>query len=206
MPRVENVFFNLVTDENSTTELLCNLMQFSGFRIPFLRLFLPEALAKVVAWEDFDTQLATAGGGRPDLQIRNDDIVALVEVKVSAGLAPTPHQRQGYFEFLKQQVGRECWLILLVPRNWAHREELNWELAEPAVAGNKIATCVILWNDVIDVIEKNDLAALSPFLKDFHELLVARFAPKFVAFTDREMQHAVLTRNAKRIGGSPENH
>jgi hypothetical protein len=191
MPRAENVFYNLVTDENSTTELLCNLMRFSGFRIPFLRLFLPEAVAKDVAWEDFDTQLAITGGGRPDLQIWNDDIVALIEIKVSAGLPPTPHQRRGYFELLRKQAAPERWLVFLVPRNWAHQEELNRELAElagSAGTGKKIGTCVILWNDVIEVIEKNDLAALSPFLKDFHELLVARFAPTFVAFTDREIQ------------------
>jgi hypothetical protein len=191
MPRAENVFYNLATDENSTTELLCNLMRFSAFRTPFLRLFLPEAAARDVAWEDFDTQLATTGGGRPDLQIKNNDIVALIEIKVSAGLGPTPHQRRGYFEFLQQQDTAECWLIFLVPRNWAHGEELNRELAELAGAagpGKRIGARVIHWNDVIDVIEKNDLAALNPFLNDFYELLVARFAPKFVAFTAREMQ------------------
>jgi len=191
MPRAENVFYNLVTDENSTTELLCNLMRFSAFRIPFLRLFLPEATATEVVWEDFDTQLATTGGGRPDLQIRNNDFVALIEIKVSAGLATTPHQRRGYFEFLRKQDARECWLIFLVPRNWAHRDELNRELAELAGTvgpGKTIGARVIHWNDVIDVIEKNDLAALNPFLNDFHKLLAARFAPKFVAFTAREMQ------------------
>jgi hypothetical protein len=191
MPRAANVFYNLVTDENSTTELLCNLMRFSAFRIPFLRLFLPEVAAGDVAWEDFDTQLATTDGGRPDLQIRNPGIVALIEVKVSAGLAPTPHQRRGYFEFLLKQDARECCLIFLVPRNWAHREELNRGLAE--LAGTvgpekKNGARVIHWNDVIDLIEKNDLAALNPFFNDFYELLVARFAPKFLAFTVREMQ------------------
>jgi hypothetical protein len=135
--------------------------------------------------------LRPRAGARPDLQLRSEDIVALIEIKVSAGLAPTPHQRRGYFEFLLKQHARECWLIFLVPRNWAHREELNRGLAELAGTvgpGKNIEARVIYWNDVIDLIEKNDLAALNPFFSDFYELLVARFAPKFVAFTAREMQ------------------
>ena len=38
------------------------------------------------------------------------------------------------------------------------------------------------------IIERNDLAALNPFLNDFYALILARFGPKLVAFNTRKIQ------------------
>jgi len=86
MRRVQNIFHNIVTDENSTTELLCNLLRFDVFRVPFLELILPGIDSSEIAWDHIETQIDHGEFGRPDIQIRNGSILALIEVKVVAGL------------------------------------------------------------------------------------------------------------------------
>jgi hypothetical protein len=83
MARTSNIFHNLVTDEGSTTELLCNLMRFAAFRRPLLARFLSDACAAQIGYEDIDTQVDLESHGRPDLIVRNDGVCALVEVKVT---------------------------------------------------------------------------------------------------------------------------
>jgi hypothetical protein len=184
MPRAENVFFNLVTDENSTTELLCNLMRFSAFRTPFLRQFLSETVASEVTGDDFDTQVDLGACGRPDLRIRNKDLVALIEVKVTTGLSLTANQPAGYAEFLTKQNAPERWLVFLVPKLWIPLDGLKKSLSTIV---NSVHTHIIHWEDVTEIIETNDLGALNPFLNDFYKLLMARIAPKSVVFTTKEI-------------------
>jgi hypothetical protein len=190
MPRAANIFYNLVTDENSTTELLCNLMRFSAFRTPFLRQFLSETAATEVAWEDFDTQVGIAGSGRPDLQIWTKDFVALIEIKVAPGVGLTANQPKEYIEFLCNQNARECWLVFLVPKGWQYIRDLERSLEKTAGAENsgaKVQSRIIFWDDVLEAIEKNDLALLNPFLHDFYELLMARLGPKPLVFSAKEI-------------------
>ena len=96
MPRVQNVFHNIVTDENSTTELLCNLLRFDDFRAPFLKLILPDFDSSEIAWDHIETQIDHGKFGRPDIQIRNGSLLALIEVKVVASLDTTKNQPDGF--------------------------------------------------------------------------------------------------------------
>ena len=77
MPRVENVFYNIVTNENSTTELLCNLMRFPEFRVQLLGLILPGANLSGVGWDDIDTQVDLGAYGRPDMEVRRREFTRL---------------------------------------------------------------------------------------------------------------------------------
>jgi hypothetical protein len=190
MPRSENVFFKLVTDENSTTELLCNLLRFPGFRIPFLELFLPARIAGEVKWEDFDTQVRLPEHGCPDLQIRNESVLALLEVKVRRGLAPTNYQMTGYFDYLASDRSNihDRFLFFLVPKNWEYRDFLSQSLRSrvdmSSTAG--IQTGIIFWEQVIEVLEAIDPVVPNEFLHEFNALLIARIAPKPVTFSEIE--------------------
>jgi hypothetical protein len=189
MPRAANIFYNLVTDENSTTELLCNLMRFSVFRTPFLRQFLTETLATEVAWEDFETQVEIEGSGRPDLQIQTKDVLALIEIKVTLGAGLTVNQPEGYIEFLRSQNALDRWLVFLVPKSWECIGDLKSGFEKAAETDNstKVQTRIIFWENVLEIFEKNDLVALNPFLHDFYDLLMARFGPKPLVFPVKEI-------------------
>src|SRR5947209_693451 len=98
MARDTNIFHNLVTDENSTTELLCNLMRFSAFRSLLLTRFLSEACASNISFDDIETQPYLADQVRPDLIISNDRVCVFIEIKVTQFREVTSTQPNGYFE------------------------------------------------------------------------------------------------------------
>lgn len=134
MSRIANVFYNLVTDENSTTELLCNLMRFTAFRRPLLARFLSDTCACKVSWEDIDTQVHLPNCGCPDLLIENDELLALVEVKVKQNQGLTDNQPEGYFAFLLQNHAPQRWLVFLVPKRWEHLQSLEDRLVRLRVS------------------------------------------------------------------------
>jgi len=183
MPRADNVY-NLVTDENSTTELLCNLMKFEAFRLSFLRLFLSDATASDLHWDDIDTQVELPSGSRPDLQIKNERFIALIEVKVSPGLGLTQNQPTAYIEYLLSEDIAERWLVFLVPKAWAHRSSLNLLLQGHA---GGVHTQIVYWEDIVNVIERDNLGATNQFLNEFCQLLVARVAARPVIFSAKEI-------------------
>jgi hypothetical protein len=186
MPRTGNVFYNLVTDENSTTELLCNLLRFDEFRLPFLRLFLSEATASEVSWGDIDTQGGLFNCGIPDLRIENDKLLVLLEVKVTPHLELTSHQSKSYLEYLSKNPKPECLLVFLVPSEWNHLDALDiLRNASSSEEAPKIH--VVHWERIVEIIEQNELGVLNPILNEFGELITGRIAPKPVAFLQKEV-------------------
>ncbi|MGH9670305.1 MAG: hypothetical protein ACRD3A_09350 [Terriglobales bacterium] len=189
MPRSPNIFHNLVTDENSTTELLCNLMRFSAFRRPLLARLFSDAISLQIGWDDIETQVELGDCGRPDLRVSNERVLALVEIKVSQYQGLTDNQPGGYFEFLAKDETPERWLVFLVPRTWIHLGALKASLEHlvNAPRGQMIQTRIVHWEDVIDVIEGNDLPALNSFVNDFCALLAARFLSGPIVFSTEEI-------------------
>jgi hypothetical protein len=188
MPRVQNVFHNIVTDENSTTELLCNLLQFDDFRVRFLQLILPGVDSSEVVWDHIETQIDHGDFGRPDIQIQNGSVLALIEVKVVASLDTTANQPLGYMNFLLTQNEPTRRLVFLVPSDWFKLKEFRQELQR--LGTDAVQTHVFTWDDVVNMIDAHvhafDMG--KPFIEEFKELLVDRVAPKPVAFTSEEIE------------------
>ena len=194
MAREQNIFHNLVTDENSTTEVLCNLMQFTAFRRLLLAKLLPglpETCASQISFDDIDTQARFDDCGQPDLIIKNDVLYALVEVKIYPFRAPTVNQPNGYFKVLTDDKDKtpERWLVFLVPKGWEYRQCLNEDLKKlkDDYHDGIIHTHVAEWEDVLAVIEDNDLQNLNPFLNDFYQMFDEQFRPKPIKFNQKEL-------------------
>ena len=189
MARIQNVFHNIVTDENTTTELLCNLLQFDDFRARFLQLTLPDVDTSEVVWDHIDTQIDHGEYGRPDIQIRNGKILALIEVKVIAGLETTENQPQGYMRYLRTQSEPIRQLVFIVPSNWWHLNQLESELQKlerRGADGIIVQTNVVTWKAVVEMIEMlGDKGNL--FIEEFNQLLIGRVAPKPVVFAQEEI-------------------
>jgi len=186
MPRVQNVFHNIVTDENSTTELLCNLLQFDDFRVRFLQLVLPGVDSLEVGWDHIETQIDHGEFGRPDIQIRNGSILALIEVKVVTSLDTTVNQPQGYMNYLLTQNEPTRVLVFIVPSDWFKLKEFRQEL--PRLRTDAVHTSVFTWDDIVDMIEAHAFDMGKPFIEEFKELLIDRVARKPVAFTSEEIE------------------
>lgn len=187
MPRPSNIFHNVVTNEDSTTELFCNLLRFAAFRYAFLKLFLSDELISNITWEDIDTQFDLSGSGRADLVIQSGDVSALVEIKTTYGRALTENQPAGYLQYLSRSAARETWLVFLVPGKWSHRQELNDRLHSASAHAPRVNTKLITWEEVMGIIEDNDFRLLSPVVNDFSGLIASRIAPTPVVFTKKEV-------------------
>jgi len=190
MHRGWNIFHNLATNENSTTELLCNLSQFAAFRIPFLSLFVDRASAETALYEDCQTQVDVGRHfGRPDLLIHAEGFCALIEVKLSQRLIPTDNQPSGYFRYLLTQNSGTRVLGFLVPQGWVHEEKVKAEIDRLKTTDPTppISVQFVYWEQVIEMIEDLDLAKLNPFVEHFRLLLNGHFGPLDVNFEPNEV-------------------
>jgi hypothetical protein len=80
--REENIFYNLTNDdENSTTELLCNLCKNAIYKDIIMSSLKLNDLK--INYEHIETQKSISGKEKiPDIMIENDDIRIFVENKV----------------------------------------------------------------------------------------------------------------------------
>jgi hypothetical protein len=192
MPRNQSVFHNVVTDENSTTQLLCNLLQFDDFRAPFLELILPGVDSSEVVWGHIDTQIVYDKCGRPDIRIRNESVLALIEVKVGQNTDCTENQPKGYMDFLRERNEPIRRLVFLVPSDWFKLDELRRELQSLqsiGADGRRVDTSIVTWDDVVKMIDAyvHVLDKGKPFIEEFRRRLVGWVVPKPMAFKSDEI-------------------
>jgi len=186
-----SIFDNLVTNENSATELLCNAMRFDPLRRALLALFFSDECSMKVRDDDTDTQVSL-DAGRPDLVVANDDVYAFIEVKVEEHCRLTGNQPGGYFNSLLSDKRPQRWLVFLVPSGWFYHSQLKESLTQlnDAHVGSGIQTRVVHWEAVLDVLEKTSIqnAALSPVLGEFTALFSSWFLPRSIMFTKDNVQ------------------
>jgi hypothetical protein len=190
MARSANIFHKLVANEDSYTELLCNLMRYSAFRRPLLSRILSEESAQHIDYDDIDTQVVLPDSGRPDIVIDSDSVYGVVEVKVDLGRGLTANQPDGYFRHLASKSWASTrWLVFLLPPGWDDGPRLKESLVrlEAADTACGVRTRIVDWHDVLDIIESNDLQALNPFFDEFHDLLEIRFRPRPIVFMRKEV-------------------
>ena len=208
MNRDQNIFYKLVNDENSTTELLCNLMSFASFRRALLARLLPgSSFIDHIEHEDIDTQITLdSGNGRPDVVIDSDRIYSILEIKTELDCTLTENQPDGYLSHLlvsdEKYSEKYCekWLVFLVPKGWIYeyavKDRFNQIKADST--HNLINTSILYWEDVLDIIEGTNLKELNPFFNDFHKMLVRWYRPKQISFTKREFD-MILTKEIPEI-------
>jgi len=199
MPRDLNVFHNLVDDEPSTTELLCNLMRFTAFRRLLLSRFLTDACASQIEFEDITTRARLAEGDCPDIVIANSEIYAFLEVKVDRYRELTQRQRDGsYLKCLSGDTRPERWLIFLVPEGWEYLDVLRKSLGGlDSDRSDGVHTRIRFWkNDVLDVVEMSGLPELSQIVSEFSLLLSPKF--RLIAFSKQEVRMLV----SKELGAA----
>jgi len=181
-----NVFHNLVTNENSATELLCNAMRFDPLRRAVLGLFFSDACSSKIADVDIDTQVSLVQG-RPDLVVSNDEVYSFVEVKVEEHCRLTANQPHGYYNCLLEDKRAQRWLVFLIPSGWFYRDQLkeSLRLLNDAHVGSGIQTRIVHWEAVLDVFEKTSLQneVLSPVLSEFTSLFSSWFLPRSIMFS-----------------------
>lgn len=186
----DNIFLNVVTLENQTTELLRNFLQFKLFRDIFLSLFLSDnEIVNSVENEHVITQKYLQDYGTPDLCIENDSLLVLCEVKIN-DTSLTENQPEGYLNFLlSTEQNIDKWLVFIVPRDYRNYQEIEkkYEMFRIRNPNQTINTKIITWQEIIRIIEAKKLHACSCFICEFYEFIKSRFESKILEFSKEEV-------------------
>lgn len=177
----DSVFFKLAKDENSFTELLCNLLVRDDFGVQVLPLLCPKTPPSSLAGATITTQEIDKDCGRPDIVIRTDEACGLVEVKLDPRRGLTNHQKPGcgYHDYLMKQNVLHRQLLFLVPANWEHSEILQSCLPLNDFA-LKVKVRICFWEHILRATEKDT----DPIVQEFRKVLMCQL--KSVTFSSQE--------------------
>lgn len=170
------IFDNIITKENSFTELFRNYMCYKSFRDLFLALANITSTKESIAFEHFTTQ-QSSNHCRPDIRISTEDIEIFIEIKVWDTYL-TDNQPIGYLQELEEINKSYKSLILIVPYGYKYLHEYEQRKEQYPTSIN----CqTIYWNDIIKIIEQEEINVGHPILDEYLQLLKEWFqAPKII--------------------------
>lgn len=200
--RKENIFYNLIKNETSLTEVFCNFMNYKIFRDLFIKI-VNEKIEKEenkldetkIKFENFDTEVVLNDNeekyGRIDLQLKINDEVYLFEIKIETFTYLTDNQPNGYLEYLKNDTHyKNENLFFILPKGYFHKYEIctNWENKTKYQKKDIENHNIIYWEDILNEIKKQELDRVNVFLNEFCEILDYRwFFFENITFTKNEL-------------------
>lgn len=181
--REENIFYNIIKNETSLTEIFCNFMNYEVFRDLFIDIINKKICKKInkskVKFQDFDTQvplLNEQNNGIIDLQLKiSEKEIYLFEIKIELYTNLTDNQPINYLKYLKDLNIENENLFFIVPKGYYYL--------------NKLYDCnIIYWEDILNEIRKNELDKKNIFINEFCKILDYRwFYFEKVEFTKNEI-------------------
>ena len=176
--RENNIFYNVIRNETSLTEVFCNLMHYKAFRDLFLSFVkektnnLPFENFHNIKYENFETEKEfkfyeeqskeDKKIGRGDLILNVNEIEYIFELKIETTTKTTKKQPNGYLEYLKKQDSNEYEkrLFFILPKDYLHKKDLD-----------KVKENILYWEDFLEIIEKVELDKINIFIEDFCKIL-----------------------------------
>jgi hypothetical protein len=127
MTRRDNIFYKLTREnENSITELFCNLLRTKFIRHICLKFIeIPETIIKTINIENITTQ-KYLDEGIPDIIIKNDNCYYIIENKIRKKTELQDSQKNSYIERLEKEKGKnnkkDVAYIFIVPKEYDTNE------------------------------------------------------------------------------------
>ncbi len=186
MTRDANLYFNLVSREDSLTELLANCLQFPAFRKVFSGLVADKLGMPgfTFGYESVETQKSLSDLSRPDLVIEDESVCVFIECKVSSYRGLTSNQPENYLKHLSTQAGKQTALMFLVPHYYAHKTDLR---AIATNTGLAVPCEVVPWTELIARMERDNIAGANLALRHFLALLHAWFDVTPISFAKEDI-------------------
>ena len=205
--REENIFYNLIKNETSLTEVFCNFMKYKIFR----NLFIDIVNEKIknqenridkskVKFQDFNTEVALKENeekaGRIDLQLKiNEDEIYLFEIKIETFTNLTDHQPKSYLEYLKDENKN---LFFILPKGYFHKKKIFdiWENKNSYNRKEIENHNIIYWEDILEQLKIQEIDKVNFFINEFCNILDFKwFYFEKIVFTKNELD--LMFRNKK---------
>ena len=184
----DNIFQNIVKDENSFTELLCNMMKYKDFQNIFSRFFGIETSETKV-----DTQYRTKKNGIPDLVISYDNGIEFIEAKISDRRL-TKNQPEGYVEELKNESKTTKKLYFIIPKNYYFKKDL--EKRKENIKDKSIPIEIKYWEEFFEHCKKeSNIFLKNNVLFEYYSLLKSWFGYETIIFNKKEQK--IMNENGK---------
>ena len=183
--REENIFYNLIKNETSLTEVFCNFMRYENFRNLFIDIINEKIKNKEniidkskVKFQNFDTEVALNNqkNGRIDFQLKiNANKIYLFEIKIEIFTNLTDNQPQSYLDYLKELELESENLFFILPKGYFHLKKIKNHN-------------IIYWEDILKQIIEQKLDKENIFINEFCKILAYRwFDFKKIIFKENEL-------------------
>lgn len=167
------IFHDLTSEnENTTTQVLANLMQNKTIRDSIIKIIIPNISDEVLNTfnsSSISTQKRIGAAGQPDLVIKSNASFIIIENKIRQYTPPTDHEVDDYIELINNSSESIKCLVFLIPPQYRF---IQYFLT--LVEHNK--HCIIVyWDFLMEELKKKELAEISPLFKeslDFLEQLI----------------------------------
>ncbi len=204
--RLDNIFFNIIKNETSLTEVFCNLLYYKAFRDLFLDIVnkkrkilkLGQLSLSSIQYENFSTEKSFGEDencfdednnkiGRGDLVLKyNNDIEYIYELKIERYTQLTKNQPEGYLCYLKDDTR----LFFIIPRGYLHINDIynRWH-QKTNYSKKNIENHIIYWEDILKEIKRSELNKLNLFIDEFCKILEYRWFDYIdIEFSNFEIQ------------------
>jgi len=153
-------------NENSTTELLCNLFRIKYFRDICLDFFgIEKEFIDKILLEHISTQYSTDDSGIPDIVIKTEKMKCYIENKILINTGLQENQKINYpknlLEFKGKSQEKHISYIFLIPNSYAHENEIDEIINE-----YKDFTKKYYWQDFLSYLYNKELNIESPIIKE----------------------------------------
>ena len=185
----ENVLLQLPKDEYYITKLLVALCVLKPLREVIVRAITEGAYgADDVQFDDIFS--LNTGNIRPDLALRTENLLVLVEIKTDWKCPLQPTQPTGYLTYLlgQPQAYKAC--VLLAPPAYVHLPVWQARVAafNTVNPGHGIQHVELNWLQVADAIDEVGLPTMSAYARDFVGFMEEMYNPPFIAFNHHQLQ------------------
>jgi hypothetical protein len=221
--RGKNIFYNVLKNETSLTEVMCNLMSYKTFRDLFIELVntkrTEENILKnsLISYDNFGTEKDFGDDkdcckereeddnkiGRGDLILNYNEENIIFELKVEKFTKLTKNQPSGYLCYLKNQ-NQNAYndkLYFILPKGYMHIEDIysKWLHYDSSYSKELIKNRnIIYWEDILDEIKERELHKINPIIEAFCEILDYRwFYMKPFYFSENEIEFIFQEHNTK---------
>jgi hypothetical protein len=178
----DNIFQNIVSDENSFTELLCNMMKYDHFKNTFLNFL---GINDTINF-DFDTQYRTKeyqSNGRPDFVISSGIDFIFIEIK-TGNTNLTRNQPKGYLKELSSMTLENKYLYFILPKNYKFEQELKIKIEK--YNKNKIITKIFYWDDFFELLKNEKCDQINDLCKEYYDLIKNWYGYEHIQFFKKE--------------------
>jgi hypothetical protein len=194
-----NIFKDLIINEDTNTILLKNFLRFKMYRTQFLEIAELKQVDQLISYSDISTQVSHQDTGRPDLVIKNKQVELFFEVKVQNSPL-TFNQPINYYKYLRDtSKATTKALVFIIPHFYIGKYEYENRLDSIYNIDDNIIRKTLTWDEIFGIVKGLSKEENNILFQEYECLLEDYFKFKPIIFNEIEINTMFNTQTAKGI-------